>query len=350
MAFENLDDLHYFARVIEHRGFTAAARRIGVPKSKLSRRIAALEDRLGVRLIQRTTRGFSVTEVGWAYHRHCLAVVAEAEMAQAVIDRMRAEPRGLVRVACPAPLLQSSVARSISRFLADHPQVRIQIEATNRAIDVIEEGFDLALRVRVPPLEETGLVVRTLAGRGNVLAAGRALLERRGRPAAPADLARYDTLDMVGPGRDHGWRLTGPDGSVATVAHQPRLITDELSTLRQATLDGLGVAVLPELLIRDDIRRGDIEILLPRWTLPGGIVHAVFPSRRGLLPAVRAFIDRLAADFAAASPSPPTAPDGATDAAAGPVPRRPPASRQVTVRKPRRVSCEAVRERRAGPC
>ncbi|HEX2889984.1 LysR substrate-binding domain-containing protein [Vineibacter terrae] len=299
MDTRNVDDLYYFARVIEHRGFTAAARRLGIPKSRLSRRIAALEDRLGVRLIQRTTRGFSVTDVGWAYHRHCQAVVAEAEMAQEVIDRVRAEPQGLVRVVCPAPLLQSTVARSMSRFLADFPRVRLQVEATNRTVDVIEDGFDMALRVRVPPLEETGLVVRTLAGRGNVLVASRALVDRLGRPATPADLSRYDTLDMVGPGRDHGWRLTGPDGTIATVSHQPRLITDDLLTLRQATIDSLGVAVLPELLVREQVGRGQVEVLLPQWTVPGGIVHAVFPTRRGLLPAVRALIDRLVLDFAA---------------------------------------------------
>lgn len=298
MDLHHLDDLHYFARVIEHRGFTAAARRLGIPKSKLSRRIAALEDRLGVRLIQRTTRGFSVTDVGWAYHRHCQAVIAEAEMAQEVIDRVRAEPQGLVRFVCPAPLLQSTVARSMTRFLADHPRVRLHIEATNRAVDVIEDGFDIALRVRVPPLDETGLVVRTLAGRGNVLVASRALVDRLGRPAIPADLSRFETLDMVGPGRDHGWRFTGPDENVATINHRPRLITDDLLMLRQATVDGLGVAVLPELLVREQVASGEVEVLLPQWTLPGGIVHAVFPTRRGLLPAVRALIDRLVLDFA----------------------------------------------------
>ena len=303
MTAISLDDFRYFTLVVEHRGFTAAARRLGVPKSKLSRRIALLESRLGVRLIQRTTRGFAVTEIGKAYYRHCLGIVAEAEAAQAVIDQVRAEPRGMVRMACPVALLQAGVARVILSVLGDHPHVRVQMVATNRSVDVIEEGFDIALRARLLPLDDTGLIVRTLAKRPNALVASRAYLDRQGRPSAPADLSRHDTLDMIDPRREHRWQFTAPDGTDETVSLEPRLATDELLTLHRAVRAGLGIAVLPELLVRAEIERGDLDVLLPQWTLPTHVIHAVLPSRRGLLPAVRVILDRIAAEIPPA-PSP----------------------------------------------
>jgi len=295
---QDLNDLYYYAHVVDHGGFAAAARALGVPKSKLSRRVALLEGRLGTRLIQRSTRRFSVTEIGQVYYRHCTAMVAEAEAAQEVIDRTSAEPQGLVRISCPIALMQSHVGAIVSRFLVEHPRVRIHIEATNRRVDVIAEGFDIALRVRMPPLEDTGLVVRLLEGHGSALVASPALLDRHGRPRTPDDLGRFDTLDMTRPGGDHSWRLAGPDGTVSDVPHRPRLVTDEMMTLWQAALDGVGIVVLPKYLIEGDLARGALEAVLPEWAPPIGLVHAVFPSRRGLLPAVRRFIDALAAEFA----------------------------------------------------
>jgi len=295
---QDLDDLYYFAQVVEHGGFAAAARALGVPKSKLSRRLARLEERLGARLIQRSTRRFSVTEIGKIYHQHCAALVLEAEAAQEAIDRTRAEPQGLVRVSCPVVLMQSRrVASIVSRFLVDHPRVRIYIEATNRHVDVIGEGFDIAIRVRPPPLEDTGLVARVLEEQGSVWVTSPRLLSLRGHPREPEDLARFDSLDITRPGGDHAWRLIGPDGVIKSVAHQPRLVTDEMMTLRQAAIDGVGIVLLPKYLVDDNLARGDLEAVLPRWTSLSGVVHAVFPSRRGLLPAVRKLIDALAAKF-----------------------------------------------------
>jgi DNA-binding transcriptional LysR family regulator len=153
----DLNDLYYFARVVEHGGFPPAGRALGVPKSTLSRRIALLEERLKSRLLQRSTRHFGMTEVGEVYYRHCVAMIAEAEAAQEAIDNIGAEPRGMIRVTCPISLMFSSVAPIISRYMAAHPQVRVQLSATNRRVDVIEEGVDVALRVRFPPLENEGL-------------------------------------------------------------------------------------------------------------------------------------------------------------------------------------------------
>lgn len=299
---QDLNDLYFFARVVDHGGFAAAGRALGLPKSKLSRRIARLEERLGVRLIQRSTRRFSVTEAGQSYYRHCLAMVTEAEAAQEAIDRTRSEPRGLVRISCPTALAQTNIAPIVGRFLADHPRVEILLEATNRRVDVIEEGFDIAIRVRVEPLEDTGLVVRRLQQHGQVTVASPHHLDHRGRPAEPADLRRLDSLDMSRANGLHVWRFLCPEGREHTVPHHPRLVTDDMATLRQAALHGAGVVQLPESVVEADLADGTLEQVLPEWTLPRGILHAVFPSRRGLVPAVRAFIDVLAESFSGLTP------------------------------------------------
>lgn len=295
---QDLNDLYLFAKVVEHRGFAAAGRALGLPKSKLSRRIAALEDRLGVRLIQRSTRRFAVTEVGQDYHRHCLAVVAEAEAAQEAVDRVRAEPQGLVRLSCPPPLLHSHVAAVLTGFLAAHPRVRLHVEATMRPVDVIDEGFDLALRVRIPPLADTDLIVRPLALSTQVVAAAPSLFAGREPPRVPQDLAAFPSLDLPAAG-DHAWRLQRADDAPVMVPHRPRLVTEDMETLRHAALAGLGLVRLPEFLVRDDIANGALVTVLADWEPPNALVHAVFPSRRGLVPAVRSLIDHLAASFAA---------------------------------------------------
>lgn len=294
----DLDDLYLFAKVVEHRGFAAAGRALGIPKSRLSRRIAALEDRLGVRLIQRSTRHFVVTEVGQDFHRHCQAVVAEAEAAREVVERVRAEPQGQVRLSCPTPLLHSHVAALLTSFLAANPRVTLRVEATMRRVDVIEEGFDLALRVRLPPLDDTDLVARPLAPSVQSLVAAPSLFTGRPQPRAPSDLAGFASLALPQPVGEHAWVLHGADSRVETVPHRPRLVTEDLETLRRAALAGLGIVRLPEFLVREDIVRGDLVALLCDWEPPSLLIHAIFPSRRGLVPAVRGLIDHLAAGFA----------------------------------------------------
>jgi DNA-binding transcriptional LysR family regulator len=297
MPVQDLNDLYFFAQVVEHGGFAAASRATGVPKSRLSRRIAQLEDSLGVRLIHRSTRRFAVTDVGRTVYAHGRAMAAEAEAATEAVERTRAEPQGVVRASCPILLAQGPIAPMVSAFLAAHPRVSVELEVTNRRVDVIAEGFDLALRVRQPPLEDSELVIKLLGHDAGVLVGSPACLDRLGRPRAPAELAGLASVDLTRPGDEHQWRLTGPDGQMETVRHAPRLVTDEMQTLRRAVLDGIGVAMLPRLLVASDLETGGLEQLLPDWTTPSGLVHAVFPSRRGLVPAVRLFLDALPAAF-----------------------------------------------------
>jgi hypothetical protein len=166
-AMENLNDLYYFAQTVEHGGFAPAGRAIGVPKSKLSRRVAALEDRLGVRLIHRSTRHFSTTETGQTYYEHCKAMLVEAEAAQEAIDSVRAEPRGVIRLACPVTLLHVHVGPFLAGFMRDYPGVTVHLEATNRRVDLVHEAVDVAIRVRQPPLEDSDLVLFTPSATGS---------------------------------------------------------------------------------------------------------------------------------------------------------------------------------------
>ncbi len=294
---QDLNDLYYFVQVVEHQGFAAAGRALDVPKSKLSRRIAVLEERLGVRLVQRSTRKFSVTEIGQSYYQHCKAMLVEAEAAQEVIDLTRSEPQGIVRVACPVALLHSHVGTMLARFMIDHARVEVHLEATNRRVDVIREGFDLALRVRFPPLEDSDMVMKVLGDSRQCLVASPALLKRHAPLRVPADLHAVPSLDLERPQRDHLWQLDGPNGAAVVVPHAPRLVTDDMMTLRLAALAGVGIAQLPTMTAREEFRSGALVHVLPDWAPRSGIIHAVFPSRRGLLPTVRLLIDFLAVQF-----------------------------------------------------
>ena len=294
---QDLNDLYYYVRVVDHGGFAPAGRALGVPKSKLSRRIALLEQRLGVRLVQRSTRRFSVTEIGQSYYAHCKAMVVEAEAAQEAIDLTRAEPCGIVRITCPVALLDARVGAMLAQFMAQNPRVEVHLEATNRRVDVVSEAVDVAIRVRPPPLQDSDLAMRVLAERGQYLVASPSLLERLGTPQLPADLTGLPSLDHGSAQQDHVWNLLGPDGAQATIHHHPRLVSSGMLALRDAALAGVGVVQLPSMLVRHALSRGELVRLLPQWAPRRQIVHAVFASRRGLLPSVRALIDFLADRF-----------------------------------------------------
>ncbi|MGH6633203.1 MAG: LysR family transcriptional regulator, partial [Sphingopyxis sp.] len=159
---QDLNDLYYFVQVVDHGGFAAAGRALGIQKSKLSRRVLLLEERLGVRLLNRSSRHFSVSEIGHEFYDRCAAMLVEAEAAEQIIAEVRAEPRGVVRIACPVALINFQFGALVARFMIDNPGVEIHLESTNRRVDLIAEGFDIAVRVRFPPLEPTDLVMRRL--------------------------------------------------------------------------------------------------------------------------------------------------------------------------------------------
>lgn len=296
-ASMDFNDLYYFVRVVEHGGFAPAGRALNQPKSKLSRRIALLEERLGVRLIQRSTRRFAVTEIGQAYYQRCVAMLVEAEAAQDLIANTQSTPRGVVRLACPTALLDYHLGDALGRFMAQCPEVELHIESTNRRVDVIQEGLDIAIRVRFPPLEDSELVMKMLGESRQCLVASPALVERIGGLPTIADVAEWPSLGSLQGGRDYAWDLQDAQGAQVHILTQPRMVTDDRIALWRAAIHGVGVAMLPTTLVQDDIAAGRLVHLLPEWQPRVAVVHAVFPSRRGLLPAVRALLDFLAQEF-----------------------------------------------------
>lgn len=294
---QDLNDLYYYVQVVDHGGFAPAGRAIGEPKSKLSRRVAALEERLGVRLLQRSTRQVRVTEIGGIYHSHCKAMLIQADAAQEAIDASRAEPCGTLRLSCPIALLDLHVADMLVDYQRRFPRVQLHLDATNRQVDVIEEAYDLAIRVRPPPLEDSELVLRVLTERSQCLVASPALLAEQRQPQAPSELSGLPSLALGLPQQRHAWQLIGPDQHQARVEHQPRLVTRSMPTLLKAAIAGIGIVQLPTLMVRAPLADGRLERVLANWSPQREIIHVVFPSRRGLLPAVRGLIDFLAARF-----------------------------------------------------
>ena len=294
----DLNDLSLYVQVVNHLGFAPAGRALGVPKSRISRRISALEERLGVRLIHRSSRRFAVTEIGQEYYQHCVAMLVEAEAAQEAIDRSRSEPQGIVRLSCPSALMYYQVGPMVAKFMADNPRLQVHLESTNRRVDVIRESFDIALRVRFPPLEDTDLVMKILADSTQRLVAHPDVFRGHPVPVIPEDLSRLPSMDLGPPNREHEWTLVGPDGTTTLVRHAPRLVTDDMVALHSAALQAVGVVQMPAMMVHKDLSQGNLVEVLPQWAPRSGVIHAVFPSRRGLLPSVRGLLDFLASEFA----------------------------------------------------
>lgn len=297
----DLNDLYYFAKVVEHQGFSAAARALGVPKSKISRRIAELEKRLNTQLLYRSTRKLHITEIGKTYYQHCKAMLIEAESAQELIEHSHAEPRGLIRMTCPIALLHAHIGDMLAEFLLKHPQVTLHMEASNRRVDVVAEGIDLAIRVRPLPLDSSDLVLKVLSDRGLCLVASPCLISKMGIPKHPNDLNKWPSLGL---GQTQGqvqasfeWCLTHDSGERVVVPHSPRLVTTDMVALRASAMAGVGVVQLPNLMVPKQVTAGELVKLLPGWSPRREVIHVVFPSRRGMLPAVRALIDFLSEKY-----------------------------------------------------
>ena len=292
---QDLNDLAMFAAVVEHGSFTAAAAALGVAKSHVSQRISRLETRLGVRLVQRTTRKHHVTEIGNRYYCHCRQMLLEAERAQRLVESAHGEPSGELRVAC-SPLFSQLILGPIAAdYLGRHPQVRLQFDVLNRDVDVIEEGYDAAFRVR-SEIEDSSLVMRSFGIGQQMLVASPALLDARPALRRPADLAALPSLGMsmaAERGR-HRWHLRSRQGDESVVEHHPRFVTDDMLTLVRAATTGIGVALLPGFLCVEPLARDTLRIVLPRWRPLAVNIHAVYASRRGLSSALRSFLDFVA--------------------------------------------------------
>jgi DNA-binding transcriptional LysR family regulator len=291
----DLNDVYYYAQVVEHEGITAAARALAVPKSSISRRILALEASLGTRLIQRTSRRFVVTEIGAEFHRHALAMLVEAEAAESIVRRRSAEPSGTIRFTCPVAFAQLALADLMPRFMAAYPRVRIVQHATNRHVDPVQEGFDLCLRAHTEPLPSSSLVQRALAQIPWHLFAGPSYLARKGTPGEPNALSGHDGIALGGAQESCAWRLRDVRDAdqVVAVAFTPSLQSDDMATLKAAACAGLGIVALPGYVGRGEVERGELVRVLPQWIAGLATMSLLVPSRRGLLPSVRALVQFL---------------------------------------------------------
>ncbi|MGO4003373.1 LysR substrate-binding domain-containing protein [Pseudomonas fluorescens] len=292
---DNVNDLVFFASIVEFGGFSAAARATGIDKTRLSRRLSALEARLGVRLLQRNTRRIALTEAGEQLYTHARDLMNSANNAVESVAALRAEPSGTVRLSCPQILAQSYLAPILPGYLVSHPKVKIELDATDREIDLLKERYDLALRASVAIPDNSGLVARELGTARRVLVASPVFLDSFGRPESPCDIARLDTLSRpldVSDGAAR-WILSAVGQDTVSVVHTPRLSSNDLRLQLESAIHGIGIALLPEPIVSASIQCGALEMVLPEWSAPAHKIHIVYPPPRGMLPSVRSLIDYL---------------------------------------------------------
>lgn len=290
----DLNNIRFYAQIVERGSLTAAAESLGVAKSMLSQHLAALERELGVQLIRRTSRRLEITEIGKRYHAQCQVILAEIARAASLADSARAAPRGKLRVACPVNFAQIVMAPVVAAYLAKYPEVDLSLAVTNRANALIDEGFDFALYIG-PSVKRSTLVTASFKLDAEVLVASPALLARAGTPRSPGDLgalpsASEHSADARG---RHLWQLARIDGTRQSVQHFPRLLTDDLWSIREAVLSGSTIAALPPVLCRDALEEGRLQRVLPDWTLKEVKLQLMYRSKKGLTLAARTLIDLL---------------------------------------------------------
>jgi len=284
----DLNDMLLFAKVVNAGSFTAAARELGMPKSTLSRRISNLEAQLDSRLLHRTTRSLRLTDIGAEFYERCLRVVDEAKEAENLISRNRDEPHGLLRVTGPIEWGNTHIGTIISEYLEHYPEVQLELILTNRYVDLVAEGFDLALRAG--SLEDSSLIARRLGDSRLLLCAAPSYLERHGSPQNPKELQEHSCLAY--PGSDGRSTLQfSSSNNLSQVEIKGRLVANSMDTLREATIAGLGIAALPSSLCHESLKSGELAEIMPEWQLPAGGIYAVYPSQRHLTLKVRSFID-----------------------------------------------------------
>jgi len=289
----DLDDFYCFAQVVEHGGFSAAERATDIPKSKLSRRVYNLEERLGVRLIQRSSRHFAVTDIGMNIYRHAQVMLSAAQAAHDLVDHLSTEPRGTIKISLPVSIAQNEMAKILPDFLKKYPEIKVQMMITNRRVDIINEGFDLALRVRTSLDDDPNLVIRQFEKIEQHLFASQGYLNEFGDLKTPEQLSEHKILSMAEEHTEQFLILQNEQQQQKKIRINPTVMGSDLNMLAQLAASGCGITLLPDNVVQQYIERGELVRVLSDWKTAHGIFHLVYPSRRGLLPAVRVFIDYL---------------------------------------------------------
>lgn len=289
----DLDDFYCFAQVVEYGGFSAAERATDIPKSKLSRRVYNLEERLGVRLIQRSSRHFAVTDIGMNIYRHAQVMLSAAQAAHDLVDHLSTEPRGTIKVSLPVSIAQNEMAKILPDFLKKYPEIKVQMMITNRRVDIINEGFDLALRVRTSLDDDPNLVIRQFEKIEQHLFASQGYLNEFGDLKTPEQLSEHKILSMAEEHTEQFLVLQNEQQQQKKIRISPTVMGSDLNMLAQLAASGCGITLLPDNVVQQYVERGELVRVLSDWKTAHGIFHLVYPSRRGLLPAVRVFIDYL---------------------------------------------------------
>ena len=286
----DLNEIAVFAQVVQAGSFTAAARALRMPKSTVSRKVLELEQRLGARLLQRTTRKLSLTDVGRTYFGYAARAVAELEEAERAVRDLESAPRGLLRVT--APVNFGFLGPLVAAYLLRHPDVQIELMCTDRVVDMVEERVDVG--IRVGPLADSSLVTRSLGSARRVLVASRSYLKKKGRPALPEELNKHDCLQF-GANTGRTSYVLSTDARTVELSVPARLIVNDMDILHTAALNGLGIALLPMFRCVEDLRARRLERLLADWNAPAISIAAVYPTTRHLSPKVKTFVDHLQA-------------------------------------------------------
>jgi len=294
-----LQSLRAFVKVVQAGSFTRAAEALGTHKAHLSRVVSQLERELAVRLLERTTRSLSLTEAGREFFERAVGILGAADEARLAMQHTQGEPRGLLRLTCGVEFGLIAVSGWIADYLARFPHMQVDADFTNRVVDIVHEGFDLA--VRVGPLSDSSLAARRLGDLSYGLYASAAYLRRHGRPAHPSELAAHSVVAFSGGANPGAWPLTR-EGETHRVKLQPRLRVNNNLAARDAALRGLGIAVLPKVVADSAGSGGRLQRVLADWSIPDVPVHAVFASARYLTPKVRTFIDQAVAAFGDGEP------------------------------------------------
>jgi DNA-binding transcriptional LysR family regulator len=297
---DRFENTRIFVTVVEAGGFTRAAERLGLSRAATSKHVLQLEERLGARLLHRTTRRVSVTAAGRAFYEQCRAILADLDEAERLAGELHNEPRGELRVIAPTNFGLADIGTAITDFLVAYPRLRVNLTLSDRPLDPIEGGYDVAISVGRPRGTSTSLIVRKLNTSRRVLCAAPDYLRRRGTPQTPEDLSRHECLSYSHVSAPEEWHLIGADGERVAKVSGP-IVTSHRHVLRTATVRGLGIAYGPIDFFRDDLDAGRLSPVLPDYRLPEATIYAVYPVSRRLSAKVKVFNDFMTRHFAASS-------------------------------------------------
>jgi DNA-binding transcriptional LysR family regulator len=295
LAMENLTDIAVFVRVVESSSFTAAADKLGLARSVVSKRVTRLEERLGVRLLNRTTRRLSLTEAGAALFEQSWPALARIEDAELEVTRLQTEPRGNLKVSAPMTFGILHLAPLLPEFLERYPGVQMDLRLDDRFVDLVAEGFDLAIRIAM--LADSTLVARRLAPSRMAVCASPEYWRRHGVPQTPEDLRAHNCISYIYTRTPDVWEFSTQAGDTITVPIRGNLRLNNGLVERTAAVDGVGVAIMPTFYVGEDLQAGRLQPVLTDYPLPELSISAVYPQRKHLSPKVRAFIDFLSETF-----------------------------------------------------